>query len=154
MKPLPHQYVVHLSGEPTGYANVDSPGLPPLRMAAPLDYDGPGDAWSPEHLLLAAVQSCLLLTFRAIAKMSQLPFVSLTVETVGTVNKQEGATRFTEIVLRPRLTLPPGANHERAQRILERSEKACLVSASLSTPIRLEPTLVEAEAAVTQTARG
>jgi peroxiredoxin-like protein len=154
VKPLPHQYVVHLSGEPTGYAEVVSQGLPALRIAAPLDYDGPGDAWSPEHLLLAAVQSCLLLTFRAIAKLSQLPFVSLTVETTGTVNKQDGVTRFTEIVLRPRLTLPLGANHERAQRILERSEKACLVSASLSTPIRMEPAIVEADPSVTHIGRG
>jgi peroxiredoxin-like protein len=119
-------------------------------MAAPLDYDGPGDAWSPEHLLLAAVESCLLLTFRAIARMSQLPFVGLVVEAVGTVNKQDGVTRFTEIVLRPRLTLPPGANLERAQRILERSERSCLVSASLSTPVRMEATIVEADAALSR----
>ena len=138
MKPLPHEYLAHLSGPPAGYADLSSAGLPPLRLAAPLDYDGPGNAWSPEHLLLAAVQGCLLLTFRAIAKVSQLPFVSLEIDSAGTVNKQDGVTRFTEIVLRPVLTVPPGTDHARAQRVLERSEKACLVSASLSTPIRME----------------
>lgn len=81
------------------------------------------------------------------AKASQLPFVSLIVDTTGTVDKQDGVTRFTEIMLRPRLTLPPGTNLERAQRILERSEKTCLVSASLSTQVRMEPTLLEADAA-------
>lgn len=139
MKPLPHEYLAHLSGAAAGYADVSSAGLPPLRLAAPRDYDGPGDAWSPEHLLLAAVQGCLLLTFRAIAKLSQLEFVSLEIETAGTVNKQDGVTRFTEIVLRPVLTVPPGTDHARAQRVLERSEKACLVSASLATPVRMEP---------------
>jgi uncharacterized OsmC-like protein len=138
MKPLPHEYLAHLSGTPGGYADVSSAGLPPLRLAAPLDYDGPGNAWSPEHLLLAAVQGCLLLTFRAIAKVSQLPFVSLEIDSAGTVSKQDGVTRFTEIVLRPVLTVPPGTDHGRAQRVLERSEKACLISASLSTPIRME----------------
>lgn len=144
MKPLPHEYRTQLSAEAVGYAEVTTAGLPPLRLAAPLDYDGPGDAWSPEHLTLAAVQGCLLLTFRAIAKLSQLPFVALDIEASGTVNKQDGVTRFTEIVLRPVLTVPPGTDHDRAQRILERSEKSCLISASLATPIRLEPIVRDA----------
>lgn len=153
MKPLPHQYVVSLSAHPTGYAQLAAPGLPSLTMAAPVDFDGPGDAWSPEHLLLASVQSCLLLTFRAVARMSQLAFERFEVETVGTVDKQDGVVRFTEIVLRPRLTLPSGANVERAQRILEKSEKSCLVSASLSTPVRMEPTIAVADAGVASMTR-
>jgi len=144
LKPLPHEYVAHLSGTSVGDADVSSPGLPPLQIAAPLDYDGPGDAWSPEHLLLAAVQGCLLLTFRAIANLSRLPFVSLVIDAAGTVNKQDGVTRFTEIVLRPVLTVPPGTDHARARRMLERSETACLISASLSTPIRMEPHVQDA----------
>lgn len=79
--------------------------------------------------------------------MSQLPFVSLEVETSGTVNKQDGVTRFTEIVLRPILTVPPGTDHARAQRVLERSEKACLVTASLATPIRMELQVRDADIA-------
>jgi len=43
-------------------------GLPDLRLEAPSDFGGPGDAWSPEHLLLVAVQSCFLLTLRAVAR--------------------------------------------------------------------------------------
>jgi len=149
MTPLPHEYVVHLSGEPLDYADLSSPGLPPLRLAAPTHFDGPGDAWTPEHLLLAAVEGCLLLTFRAVAKASQLPFVRLDVETAGIVSKQDGVVRFTEIIMRARLTLPEGTDHARALRVLARSEKACLVSASLATPIRLEATIALAAPADT-----
>jgi hypothetical protein len=53
-----------------------------------------------------------------------------------------GVTRFTETVLRPRLTLPAGADRGRALHILERTEKSCHVSASLSTPLRLQLELV------------
>lgn len=56
MKPLPHQYDVHLTGGPAGYAQLSTAGVPELRTAPPEDYDGPGDAWSPEHLLLASVR--------------------------------------------------------------------------------------------------
>jgi peroxiredoxin-like protein len=143
MKPLPHEYDVHLTGGPSGYARLSTNGVPELRTAAPADYDGPGDAWSPEHLLLASVQTCFLLTLRSIARLSKLEFTNLTLDASGVVNRQDGVTRFVEIVLRPRLTVASGTDHERALHILEKSEKACLVAASLSTPVRLEPEILD-----------
>ena len=144
MKPLPHDYHVLLTGGPSGYATVSTPGIPDLRTAPPVDFDGPGDAWSPEHLLLAAVQSCFLFTLRAIARASKVDFVSLELDATGIVDRQEGVVRFTSIVLRPRIVVSSGTDRERALRILEKSEKQCLVSASLATPIRLEPEITEA----------
>jgi peroxiredoxin-like protein len=141
MKPLPHHYEVRLAGGPGGHATVSIDGAPDLRTAPPHDWGGPGDAWSPEHLLLAAVETCFLFTLRAIAQASKLEFTSLAVTGTGTVDRQDGVTRFTEIVLRPRLTLTPGADQGRALRIMEKAEQTCLVSASLATPIRLEPTI-------------
>ena len=58
----------------------------------------------------------------------------------GTVDRPDGVTRFTEIVLRPRLRLAAG-DPDRARRAMEKAEKACLVSASPVTPIRLEADL-------------
>ncbi len=143
MKPLPHEYDVHLTGGPAGYAMLSTFGIPDLSTAPPADFDGPGDAWSPEHLLLAAVQTCFLFTLRAIARASKVDFVSLELAATGTVNRRDGVTRFTEIVLRPRLVVPEGTDRARALHVLEKSEKHCLVSASLSTPIRLEPEIRE-----------
>ena len=143
MKPLPHHYHVQLTGGPSGYATLSTPGIPDLRTAPPADFDGPGDAWSPEHLLLAAVQACFLFTLRAIARLSKIEVIHLELEAAGTVDRHDGVTRFTEIVLRPRLTVAAGTDRERALRLLEKSEKGCLVSASLSTPIRLEPEIQE-----------
>lgn len=100
MKPLPHY--VPLSRGPSGYAEPTGVGVPALRTAPPADFDGPGDSWTPEHLL-------------------------------------HGETRFSEIVLRPRVTVPAGSNREQMFRIPEKSERTCLVSSSLSAPLRLEP---------------
>jgi len=113
-----------------------------LRSAPPKDFDGSGDAWSPEHLLLAAVETCFLFTFRAVAQASKFDFLSVELSGSGTVDRKEGTTRFTEIVLRPRLRLARGADPERAKRMIEKGEKACLVIASLSTPVRLESEIV------------
>jgi organic hydroperoxide reductase OsmC/OhrA len=144
MKPLPHRYEVQLSGGPSGYATVSTKGIPDLRSALPLDYDGPGDAWSPGHLLFAAVETCFLFTLRAVAKASRVEFLALDLSSEGTVDRQDGVTRFTEIVLRPRLTIGPGTDRDRVLGVLQKSERSCLVSASLATPVRLEPELVTA----------
>ena len=108
MKPLPHSYEVTLTGGPTGYATISTDGVPPLSSAPPKDFDGPGDAWSPEHLLLASVEACFMLTFRAVARGSNFDFLALDLSAHGTVDRKDGVIRFTEIVLKPRLTLPRG----------------------------------------------
>jgi peroxiredoxin-like protein len=139
MRPLPHRYDVALTGGPAGHATLSVAGVPDLRAAPPLDFDGPGDAWSPEHLLMAAVETCFLFTLRAMAQASRIEFTSLDVSAEGTVDRRDGGMRFTDIVLRPRLRLPAGGEKDKARRAMERSEKACLVTASLSVRVRLEP---------------
>jgi peroxiredoxin-like protein len=116
-------------------------GLPDLTSAPPPEFDGPGDACSPEHLLLASVETCFLFTLRAIARASRVEFETCEVTAEGTVDHTDGVTRFTDIVLRPRLRLATGADPDRPRRAMEKAEKACLVSASLATPVRLEAEL-------------
>jgi peroxiredoxin-like protein len=142
MKPLPHRYEVLLEGTSSGYATVSAEGLPGLRLASPPEFGGPGDAWSPEQLLLAAVETCFLLTLRVVAQASKIEFTALHVRAEGTVDRTDGVTRFTEIVLRPRLAVAPGVDHSRAMRVLEKSEKACLIAASLSVPVTLKAEIV------------
>ncbi len=139
MKPLPHHYEVALHGGADGYAALSAGGVPNLSAAAPLEFDGPGDAWSPEQLLLAAVDSCFLFTLRAVAQASRLEFISLEMASEGTVDRRDGGLAFTEIVLRPRLLVRAGTDQARALRVLEKARARCLVSASLSTPVRVEP---------------
>lgn len=139
MKPLPHHYNVRLSGGPFGYATLSLDGAPDLRSAPPLEFDGPGDAWGPEHLLLAAVGTCFAFTLRAVAHASKVEFSEIAISTEGVVDRAQGATRFTGIVLRVRLAIPAGVSRDKALRVLDKSERACIVSASLATPIQVEP---------------
>ena len=83
-----------------------------------------------------------MFTFRAVAQASKFDFLSLDLSGSGTVDRKEGAIRFTKIALRPRLILPMGADPERARGMLEKAKNACLVTASLSVPLHLEPEIV------------
>jgi organic hydroperoxide reductase OsmC/OhrA len=138
MKPLPHLYEVQLTSGATGYATASAAGLPDLRSAPPADFDGPGDAWSPEDLLVASLGTCFAFTLRAIARASKVEFVSLKTSAAGTLDRKEGVIRFTEILIRAALTIPAGGDKERALALMEKAEKLCLVTASLAVPVRLE----------------
>jgi uncharacterized OsmC-like protein len=83
-----------------------------------------------------------MFTFQAIAQASKFDFLSLELSGSGTVDREGGSTRFTDIVLRSRLALPKGADPERAKRLLEKGKNVCLVTASLSVPIQLESEIV------------
>lgn len=143
MTPFPHTYRVSLTGRARGHGELRTGGVQPLPIAAPPEFGGPGDAWSPEALLLAAVESCFLFTLQAVARHARLEFDDVTVDTEGIVDRRDGVTRFTDILLRVALTVPAGTDHERARHLLEKTERTCLVSASLATPIRLETDVVE-----------
>jgi peroxiredoxin-like protein len=117
--------------------------VPGLELAPPAEFGGPGHAWSPEHLLVASVQACFLFTLRAVARRWDLPFNAVEIDTTGTLDRVDGVTRFTEIVLRPRVTVPAGSDLDRVHRVLEKTKTGCLISASLATPVRMEPVVVE-----------
>jgi organic hydroperoxide reductase OsmC/OhrA len=65
--------------------------------------------------------------------------VSLDVSADGVVEKGEGGYEFTHVVLRPHLTLKSETDRERAARLLEKTERACLVSRSLKSEVAMEP---------------
>jgi organic hydroperoxide reductase OsmC/OhrA len=98
----------------------------------------PGDRWSPETLLAAAVADCFVLTFRAIANATPLPWVDIRCDVEGTLDRVGRVTRFSDMLLRAYLRIPDGASADQAQRVLTRAKEKCFVSNSLIAPSRLE----------------
>jgi peroxiredoxin-like protein len=142
MHPYPHLYAVHARAEATGDVDLDAERLPTLKTAPPVEFDGPGDRWSPETLLCAAVADCFVLSFRAVARASKLDWQSVEASVEGKLDRVEGKSRFTEIVVRATLRVPPGTDHQRAEKLMEKAEQVCLISNSLLAERRLEPTVV------------
>jgi organic hydroperoxide reductase OsmC/OhrA len=146
MRPLPHLYSVTSMAVPNAHVRINSLGLSELSSEPPAEFGGPGDLWSPETLMMAAVADCFTLTFRAAAKITNLPWTRLECVAEGTVDRVDGATRFTTIHLRVSLSIPLPGDTERARRLLEKTEKGCLVANSLKAQRTLEYA-VEADAA-------
>ncbi len=139
MEQYPHHYVVDGASASSGSVSLRSEGLDDIPAAPPAQFGGPGDQWSPETLFVAAVVSCFSLTFRAIARASGLEWEWLECSADGVLDRDGRELRFTAIRLRAELRLPAGGDANKARSLLERSESKCLVTASLSTPVELEP---------------
>lgn len=145
MEAYPHRYNVQASGETVGSVLVQSDGLPTLTTAPPRQFGGPGDQWSPETLLVAAAADCFILTFRSIATASKLSWQRLDCDAEGILNRVDGVVRFSELHLHARLVLTNAEDLDRAKRLLEKAEGACLITNSmafrptLTTEVTAEP---------------
>jgi organic hydroperoxide reductase OsmC/OhrA len=137
MQSLPHRYAVVASGHSAGTIELASDSLPPLFAAPPKEYDGPGDRWSPETLLVGAVAGCFVLTFRAVARASRVSWTSLRCDVSGTLERVDNATQFTRFDVHACLSIPAPANALQARRALEKAERSCLISSSLKAAIHL-----------------
>jgi len=133
---FPHRYRVALLSDGT-HAVLSAPPREPVLAGAPPEFGGRDDVWSPEHLLLAAVNACLMTTFQSFA--AREPFASLEYRDriEGTVDRTREGLRFVSIKHRVELRVPP-QDRARAAAVLERARKHCLVANSLNVPVELE----------------
>lgn len=138
MKAYPHHYQVAASAAPEGEVELSCAGLESLHTAPPVEFGGPGDRWSPETLLVGAIANCFTLTFRAVARAARLPWLALHCEVVGTLERDQGVTRFVAFATHARLRVPAGSDIEMAERALHKAEAGCLISNSLSGRRQLE----------------
>lgn len=142
MQDLPHHYHINASAESEGTVILKAENLPQLVTAPPAEFGGPGDQWSPETLLVGAVADCFILTFRAIARASKLEWSNLECSAEGVLERVERVTRFTSITVRATLTAPAGTDTDRARRLLEKSEAACLITQSMRVETHLEADII------------
>ena len=130
-----HYYNVDLKWMADRKGLMSSPELDTsIEVATPPQFPkGMEGIWSPEHLLTSAVLSCFMTTFLSIAENSKLPFSAFQCSAKGKLEQPEGKLLMTEIILEPILTIVNEADKDKAERILQKSEAACLISNSIKS---------------------
>lgn len=141
---MEHIYNVDLKWNEERIGVLTSPELDDvIEVATPPQFPkGVAGIWSPEHLLTASVNSCFMTTFLAVAENSKLEFKEFSCKAGGKLEQIEGKYLITEVVLNPTLVLTNKEDQEKAQRILEKSEKACLISNSIKAKVVLNPIII------------
>jgi organic hydroperoxide reductase OsmC/OhrA len=119
-----HHYDTAIESTSTTRGAITVTGRPPIAIGAPPEFGGTDDVWSPEHLLVAAVNACVMLTFETIAANSKLPFRSYSASATGTLEKVEGRGReITRVVVRPRIAVAPDVDRAKVERLVQMAEK-------------------------------
>ena len=109
-----------------------------LEVATPPQFPkGMENIWSPEHLFTAAVSSCLMTTFLAIAENSKLDFVNFECGSKGKLEQIDGKFLMTEVILEPVVTIKNESEREKAEKVLQKSEANCLISNSVKSKITM-----------------
>lgn len=117
-----------------------------IEVATPPEFPkGMPGIWSPEHLFTAAVSSCLMTTFLAVAENSKLSFESFECKSKGKLEQIDGKFMMSEIILEPSVTITDEKDREKAERVLQKSEAACLISNSIKSKVTMIPTVTVIE---------
>lgn len=136
-----HYYEVSVDWKNDRIGTLCSPVLTDeITVATPPEFTkGVQDIWSPEHLFVAAINSCLMTTFLAIAENFKFEFIDFQSSATGKLELIDGKYMMSEVTLKPVLTIKDDSEHEKGLRILQKSEAACLISNSVKSTIIFEP---------------
>ncbi|MBK6835474.1 MAG: OsmC family protein [Bacteroidetes bacterium] len=143
MSAVEHNYEVSVAWLTDRKGVMTSPELTTsVEVATPPQFPkGMDGIWSPEHLFVASVNSCLMTTFLAIAENSKLEYISFKSKAVGKLEMVDGKYMMSEVTLMPEIEIADEQQKERAERVLQKSESNCLISNSVKSKIIFQPSI-------------
>lgn len=136
-----HIYQVHLKWKEGRIGEVSSPELEQtIECATPPEFaNGVPNIWSPEHFYAAAINSCFMTTFLAIAESSRIEFESFQCETEITLEVVDKKFMITKAKIQPKVILKDSDKKDRMSRVLDKTKEHCLVTNSMKTEVTLVP---------------
>jgi len=120
---------------------IDIPGKPSLRGTSAPVFRGDPALHNPEDLLVAALSGCHLLSYLALCARAGIQVTGYEDEVYGKMERVEGVTRFTEVVLHPKVSLAAGSDPEKARSLHEQAHHECFIASSVNFPVRNEPVI-------------
>src|SRR5260221_7113200 len=119
-------------------------GRPDIVVGSPPEFKGEAGVWAPEELLVGSLNTCMMLTFLTLAQRQVLTPVGYESEAEGLLDNVEGKYHFTEVTIRPRVTLKSEAELELARKSMESVDAHCFIANSINARITLTPEFVVA----------
>lgn len=156
-----HRYAVDVEwtgnlGEGTaGYRSysraVELSGESKAMIAGSADpaFRGDASAWNPEELLVAALSQCHLLSYLHVCAVNDVVVTAYTDSAEGMMMETSGSAQFTEVVLRPRVTVAAPSMVGQAERLHVDANAACFIARSVNFPVQHQPTIEVAATGIT-----
>lgn len=122
---------------------VSAAGRPVITASSDPAFRGDPASWNPELELTAAVSQCHMLWFLHLCAEAGVVVLEYADDARGVMAETaDGAGQFTEVVLRPRVTVAAAAMIGVAQRLHSAANAQCFIARSLNFPVRHEPVAV------------
>lgn len=152
-----HRYVVTVvwtgnQGEGTsGYHSyardheVTADSRPPLIGSSDRAFRGNAQRWDPERLLVAALSQCHLLSYLHVCAEAGVVVVDYVDQAEGEMQQTpDGGGHFTEVTLRPRVTVSEESMTAAARELHGRAHELCFIANSVNFPVLHEPRIAVA----------
>jgi organic hydroperoxide reductase OsmC/OhrA len=112
---------------------------PVLGSADPL-FRGDKTRCNPEELFVASLSACHMLWFLHLCADAGVTVTAYEDDASGTmVEESDGGGEFSEVVLRPRVTIAGSAPVEPLDAMHRRAHSLCFLARSVNFPVRCEP---------------
>jgi organic hydroperoxide reductase OsmC/OhrA len=107
-----------------------------LSASCAADFGGDAEKADPEEMFVASLSSCHMLWFLALARAEGVRVTAYEDEPEGTLD----GTRFTRVVLRPRIAFDGELDDARLESLHHRAHERCFIANSVSCPVEVEAT--------------
>ncbi len=138
----PHFYEVSIQWKEGRTGELSSPALnKTIECATPPEFpNGIPGIWSPEHLFVAAINSCYMATFLAIADNLKIAIATFSCNTISKLEMMGGKYLITQAEMFPVIQLVnPEKDMDKVTRVAEKAKVGCLVTNSMKTEVTLTP---------------
>jgi organic hydroperoxide reductase OsmC/OhrA len=131
----------------SGYRDYDrthevaADGRPVIAGSSDPVFRGDADRWTPEHLLLAALSQCHLLSYLHLCAVNGVTVTAYVDHAHATMRQVGHGGHFTEAVLRPRVEVAASDQVETAYALHAQAHERCFIANSVNFPVRHEPVI-------------
>jgi organic hydroperoxide reductase OsmC/OhrA len=120
---------------------ISAEGKPDIAGSSDPAFRGDAARWNPEDLLVASASACHKLWYLHLCSDAGIAVSAYVDFAEGTMLDSPEQGRFTRIVLRPHVTISPGADLALAERLHHTAHEKCYVANSVNFPILCEPVI-------------
>ena len=123
---------------------IEVEGKALLKASADPSFRGDAELHNPEDMLVAALSSCHLLSYLALCGLKGVEVVAYEDAAIGVMEQEDWSGRFTEVTLRPAVTIAKGSDAGLAMALHEEAHGVCFIANSVNFPVRHEPVITVA----------
>jgi len=125
----------------TGFkrGSVSSPGKLNIGVATPPEFNGEDGYWSPEEMLLSAVDSCIMTTFLHYAERKKVELEAYESQAQGVLEKLDNSFMFSKITVKPKIFVDSKEQGDSVNRLMALAEKNCFISNSIKAEVEVIP---------------